>query len=1037
MEKITEITESYEANAKQTLTSENKQIINFYDSLPTELLPEILLFCDKDIFKKIYFLTAKQVKKELKSAIASQINTIFKQSVSAWKELDENTIRNIVTCLQEEKEITALLKQIDEWIQGPKRHLRFDEAKLVQKVAKKFLEWINIFGNAYIESYQADDSNFKTNEHHALYGLITTNIANSLDRLAVLLTDEHLASNYPSITKSLKKSYLIAMISKENALSPTLETHIKELVCLIEDSKTNPIFFFNLMGINSIDIVFQNLANEDVLSTIVMKAQLCMANLSGMKLQGTNLFASNLSGANLSRANLFSANLSLANLNGANLTNACLFRAHLVRADLRKVDLRGANLSSANLEKADLRGAKLAGANLKGVILNGNKTCFNGANLTDVNFSSSELQSIKQSSLLILEKRIKRATVAELIDIYQQSICEGNLWDIPCYSILDNAIPFFETNNDSEKQMTKDRKKLNAFIINRANELIAIVLDTEKSALETLLHKILGAETTEKTTSSSSEVAKINYSELLPNDIYLGVLSHCNNATFSKIHYLTSKETHEKNNTVITESIDKVFEQPSTAWKLLDESHIKKAIDFLHKKAHIKKLLKLINKWIETRYEITNIYHILTIKGARDLLQIIRTFYVWIEVFGPKYIERFETKGSDFNLKEHQALYCLVTHHINNMTDTLFTLWNDEQLNKNYPVVTKSLKKSYFLILLSKTLNDHPKAAEYVEILRQLDKSKKNPVLFFNGFNINNIVEIIELMRLPHNPVRVKFRGNLIGTASIAANFRGVDLYGANFSGIDLRSSRFENAVLWGTIFRKANLSGVDFSKQNLTRADIDEAILIGANFNKTDLHGASLSAADLTSTNFIGAKLTYANFSKAILHGADFSGADLNTADFSYVNLDELGEKYKQVNFNGANLTGVICSSEKLKMIKASNLLLILNKLEKAQPYELFEIYKNSICKGNLWDIQTNSLFNKFFNKKSPTDHRKKLNAAIVERARQLINHLNSPSHVKNSSERNEEITFLEKLIKKINPISDQHELGQMSESSTPTFRQ
>ena len=90
------------------------ETINFYESLPEELIPRLSSFCDDSTFAKLS-LTAKKTGKEIQAAIANQVREIFKQPSSAWKKLNKDDVEKAVNVLQEEEQITALLKQIIEW----------------------------------------------------------------------------------------------------------------------------------------------------------------------------------------------------------------------------------------------------------------------------------------------------------------------------------------------------------------------------------------------------------------------------------------------------------------------------------------------------------------------------------------------------------------------------------------------------------------------------------------------------------------------------------------------------------------------------------------------------------------------------------------------------------------------------------------------------------------------------------------------------------------------------------------------------------
>lgn len=107
-------------------------------------------------------------------------------------------------------------------------------------------------------------------------------------------------------------------------------------------------------------------------------------------------------GATLRRASLRGAFLHHATLSKADLRDAVFVDADLIGALLKNSDLREAKLSGADLTNANLTGAKLCGATLcsdgsrQGRItrLDGatlNRTCFDGADLTGVDFSRANV----------------------------------------------------------------------------------------------------------------------------------------------------------------------------------------------------------------------------------------------------------------------------------------------------------------------------------------------------------------------------------------------------------------------------------------------------------------------------------------------------------------------------------------------------------------------------------------------------------------------------------------------------------------------
>ena len=116
---------------------------------------------------------------------------------------------------------------------------------------------------------------------------------------------------------------------------------------------------------NSENVLFETDAESlgaAIIAALVVKSNLCGADLRGAYLCGANLRGADLCGADLRGANLCGANLRGADLCGANLRDANLRGADLYDADLCGADLCDANLRGANLRGADLRGADLCGA---------------------------------------------------------------------------------------------------------------------------------------------------------------------------------------------------------------------------------------------------------------------------------------------------------------------------------------------------------------------------------------------------------------------------------------------------------------------------------------------------------------------------------------------------------------------------------------------------------------------------------------------------------------------------------------------------
>ncbi len=177
-----------------------------------------------------------------------------------------------------------------------------------------------------------------------------------------------------------------------------------------------------------------------------VRAQLGMADISGLNLSRRSLCEADFSGAALVGASLFGANLRRASFYCADLQRADLRYANLQHADLRGASLRGANLSFARMDNADLRvammmfvspagisvvdrnapkgeqphgvdfsncsmkgvsfgNAKLDGANFSGALLQG--ASFRGAKLANVKFEGAVLTGVNLGELIVPPEALK------------------------------------------------------------------------------------------------------------------------------------------------------------------------------------------------------------------------------------------------------------------------------------------------------------------------------------------------------------------------------------------------------------------------------------------------------------------------------------------------------------------------------------------------------------------------------------------------------------------------------------------------------
>ena len=108
------------------------------------------------------------------------------------------------------------------------------------------------------------------------------------------------------------------------------------------------------------DLSDTDLRNVSLHHALMIHADLCNANMSGIKLCGGDLSDAILCNADLSCAIINAANLSYADLSGANLCYTNLCNTDLHNANISDAKLCGANLSGANLSRANLRGTDLS-----------------------------------------------------------------------------------------------------------------------------------------------------------------------------------------------------------------------------------------------------------------------------------------------------------------------------------------------------------------------------------------------------------------------------------------------------------------------------------------------------------------------------------------------------------------------------------------------------------------------------------------------------------------------------------------------------
>lgn len=177
------------------------------------------------------------------------------------------------------------------------------------------------------------------------------------------------------------------------------------------------------------------------------RAQLGMADLSGLSLANRVLKEIDFAGSSLMDASLFGCDLERASFYCTDLQRADLRKTNLVFADLRGASLKGANLSYAKLDNADLRAAmmmymspdgiavldrnakgpqgvdfsncslkkasfgnaKLDGANFNGAMLQGAN--FNGAKLSNASFKGAVLTGVNVKDLNASPEDLKTCVI--------------------------------------------------------------------------------------------------------------------------------------------------------------------------------------------------------------------------------------------------------------------------------------------------------------------------------------------------------------------------------------------------------------------------------------------------------------------------------------------------------------------------------------------------------------------------------------------------------------------------------------------------
>jgi pentapeptide repeat protein len=122
----------------------------------------------------------------------------------------------------------------------------------------------------------------------------------------------------------------------------------------------------NLSGANlrAANLNYADVRRADLRRTNLREASLFRAYLFNARFEYSILLDANLSMAELKVTNFANCDLSRANLSAADLSNAHLFNANLTGADLTNADLTRAIIINADLTRANVTGAKLAAEQL-------------------------------------------------------------------------------------------------------------------------------------------------------------------------------------------------------------------------------------------------------------------------------------------------------------------------------------------------------------------------------------------------------------------------------------------------------------------------------------------------------------------------------------------------------------------------------------------------------------------------------------------------------------------------------------------------
>ncbi len=242
-------------------------------------------------------------------------------------------------------------------------HKRYGEAGLPQTLQNlPFASMQGMFGNRPLTDSEVADLNaYFAQTKQASKEEYSKSLQAYFDDMSTILLNEDLDSDKVQITIRARTLSVLEELDPEQKAS---------VVNYVSD----------------VELISWILIDADLNRASLNEINLSGANLSGANLNGADLFRTNLSGANLQGTKLFGAILTEADLRDANLVGADLSRSEMSRADLTNSDMTGAFMGGADLIEADLREALLTRATLIGTNLS--RADLNNADLSGAIYDS-------------------------------------------------------------------------------------------------------------------------------------------------------------------------------------------------------------------------------------------------------------------------------------------------------------------------------------------------------------------------------------------------------------------------------------------------------------------------------------------------------------------------------------------------------------------------------------------------------------------------------------------------------------------------